>query len=165
MKFIKLLPVAILVFALSSCVSYRPAIITQNSPLVGYKYVYISPTNELKSNSSSIAGNIYGVYGSTKTKSINPSNAIAGVFLKNGYKQVTEIDPELAHETIIVNFAESGRRKFTWGYTLEVTIQLLSAKTQDIICTSTAEGCGSTEADDIRIAINRCMEKIFPPAK
>ena len=43
------------------------------------------------------------------------------------------------------------------GYTLEVTIILIDAKTYDTIYSCTAEGQGSTEADDIREAITRCL--------
>jgi hypothetical protein len=31
-----------------------------------------------------------------------------------------------------------------------------------VVCTSTAEGMGETEADDIRIAIKRALTEVFP---
>lgn len=46
------------------------------------------------------------------------------------------------------------------GYTLEVSIQILDAKTQEPVFICTAEGQGDTEADDIRKAITRCLESL-----
>ena len=48
------------------------------------------------------------------------------------------------------------------GYTIKITLQFLTAKTHEVVCTSTAEGQGSTETDDIRIAINRALDEVFP---
>lgn len=62
---------------------------------------------------------------------------------------------------MIVNFGESGRRNVNLGYSIEVTIQFLNAKTLNPIVVCTAEGQGSTEADDIRIAINRALGPLF----
>ena len=47
------------------------------------------------------------------------------------------------------------------GYTIEITLQFLSAQSHEVVCTSTAEGMGETEADDIRIAINRALDELF----
>ena len=44
---------------------------------------------------------------------------------------------------------------------LEVTINLISAKTYQPLCSCIAEGQGSTEADDIRIAITRCLASLL----
>ncbi len=81
--------------------------------------------------------------------------------IKKGFTQIPNISPEIAAKTLIINYGESGRRNVGLGYTIEVTIQFLSAKTHEIVCISTAEGLGSTEADDIRIAINRALDKVF----
>lgn len=72
-----------------------------------------------------------------------------------------EIKSELAEETLIVNYGESGRRNRGLGYTIEVTIQFISAETNEIICFCTAEGQGATEADDIRQAIRRALDGLF----
>lgn len=75
--------------------------------------------------------------------------------------QVPEITPEIAEKTLIVNYGESGRRNLNLGYTIEVTIQFITAKEHKIICSTTAEGQGSTEADDIRQAITRAVDAAF----
>ena len=84
------------------------------------------------------------------------------VLMKNGYTIVPEVSNDFKERTIIVNYGETGRRNVFWGYTIEITLQILSAETLEVLCTTTAEGMGSTEADDIRIAITRAMEAVFP---
>ena len=71
------------------------------------------------------------------------------------------LQPELVVQTVIVNYGESGRRNRGLGYTIEVTIQFISAKTHAQICSCTAEGQGETEADDIRQAITRCLSGLL----
>ena len=164
MKTIKPLFLAIIcAIIMSGCASLKPAIVTRNNSLDGYQYVYITPTAELTSSTGSVYGNNYGTYGLTQTKSINPSDVIAGYLLKKGFTRVPKITPELKENTLIVNYGESGRRNVFWGYTIEITIQFLSAKNHSVLCVGTAEGMGDTETDDIRIAINRCLDKIFSP--
>ena len=143
---------------LAGCASLKPVSITKNESIGNYKYVYITPTVKLTSSTG-----IYSdVFGSTQSKSVNPSDIIAGVLLKNGYIRLPQISPELLDETLIVNYGESGRRNTGLGsYAIEVTIQFLSARTYKVICTCTGEGQGLTETDDIRIAINRCLEELF----
>jgi hypothetical protein len=62
---------------------------------------------------------------------------------------------------MIVNYGESGKRNKGLGYTIEVTIQFVSAKTNAKLCSCTAEGQGETEADDIREAITRCLTPLL----
>lgn len=139
----------------------QPAVVTRHTPLDGYRYVYITPTSGLSSSSGGVYGGTYGVYGSTQSKSVNPSDIIAGHMIRKGFVQVPKIKPELASQTLIVNYGESGRRNVFLGYTIEITLQFLSAHNHEVVCISTAEGMGSTEADDIRIAINRALEEVF----
>ena len=147
-----------------SCGSLKAPIVnnySENGRLSDYTYVYITPTKELTSSAGGTYGNQYGVYGSSTTKSVNPSEVVAGLLFKRGYVQVPEITPEIAEKTLIVNYGESGRRNLKLGYTIEVTIQFITAKEHKIICSTTAEGQGSTEADDIRQAITRAVDAAF----
>jgi ribose 5-phosphate isomerase RpiB len=76
--------------------------------------------------------------------------------------RLPEIKEELADRTMIINYGETGRRSTgLLSYTIEVTIQILSAKNNEVICILTGEGIGETEADDVRIAINRCLEEMY----
>ena len=78
-----------------------------------------------------------------------------------GFVILPEIRPERLKETIIVNYGETGRRSLNLGYTIEITLQFISAHDHKVLCTCTAEGQGSTEADDIREAITRALNGLF----
>lgn len=155
-----LLAIAVCMLAYS-CAPLRAPIVIKDGSLEEYRYVFISPTTNLTSGSGNVYGGTYGVYGATFSKSINPGDVISGALLKRGYTIVPEIRPDLIEQTLVVNYGESGRRDRGFGYTIEVTIQFISAKTHGRVCLCTAEGQGETEADDIRIAINRCLESLF----
>lgn len=148
---------------LSGCSSLLAPTVTRNKTITGYKYFYITPTVE----KSSVVGAVVplatgGSIGYSTSHNVNPTDLICGHFLKRGYTRLPELKPNLASETIVVNYGETGRRETSWfSYALEVTIQLISAESSEVICVGTAEGQGETEADDIRIAINRCMDTIF----
>ena len=162
MKALKFIALLMLMLLTNGCASLKPVTYNGNTSLIGYKYAYITPTSGLSSSSGGVYGNAYGVYGSTISKSINPADVISGILMKNGFTLIPELDDELKERTIIINYGETGRRNVFWGYTIEITLQILSADTLEVLCTTTAEGMGSTEADDIRIAITRAMEAIFP---
>lgn len=132
-----------------------------------YRYFYITPTGDYTSESASLAVPIgLGMYvGTGNTKTTTPSHIIAGILIKNGYVQVHEVNPENAQETMIVNFGETGRHNQSIGYSIEVTIQFVSASTQRMICTCTADGIGETEADDIRNAIERALDPLFSKSR
>ena len=150
------------ILILGSCAPLRLPVIVKNAPIETFKYAYISPTKELTSSSGGTYGGQYGIYGSSTTKSVNPSDVISGVLIKEGFIILPELKSELSNETLIVNYGESGRRNRGLGYTIEVTIQFISAKTKQMICSCTAEGQGETEADDIRQAIRRALDGLFP---
>jgi len=148
-------------FMLGSCGPLRVPVIVRNAPVETFKYAYVSPTRELTSGSGGAysAGN--GAYSYSTTKSVNPQDVIAGELIKKGFIIIPELKPEIADETLIVTYGESGRRNRGFGYTIEVTIQFISAETTQVICSCTAEGQGETEADDIRQAIRRALEGLF----
>lgn len=141
------------------CASLRPATSIKNGNLDSYKYFYITPTNSLTSSSgATISGQYY-----SSSKTVNPSDVITGILSKDGLIRLPELKPELTDETLIINYGESGRRNTgLGGYTIEVTIQFVSSKTSSLVCSCTAEGQGSTEADDIRQAITRCLNELTP---
>jgi hypothetical protein len=151
----------LLIFSLItfSCTSLRPATSIKNVSLDTYKYFYITPTNSLTSSSgATISGQYY-----SSSKTVNPSDVITGILTKDGLIRLPELKPELTDETLIINYGESGKRNTgLGGYTIEVTIQFVSAKTSSLVCSCTAEGQGSTEADDIRQAITRCLDELIP---
>ena len=107
-----------------------------------------------------VYGNKYGVYGGP-TKSINPASLISGILFNNGFIQVNEVNPNNAKETMIVNFGETGRRNVNLGYSIEVTIQFISAYTQRPICTCTAEGKEKRKLTMLGEAIQRALKPLF----
>ena len=107
------------------------------------------------------AGEVFNGYGATTTKSINPSDIIAGELIKRNFIIVPKLEPQLADKTLIVSYGETDRRYRGLGYTIEVTLQFVSAKSHEMVCSCTAEGQGETEADDIRMAIQRAISGLF----
>ena len=165
MKTFKIITVIIVSILLNSCAPLKAPIVIKNDNIKGYKYIFISPTGNLTSSSGGVYGGYYGTYGSTVSKSVNPSDVITGILSKEGFIRLPELKPELNDETLIVNYGESGRRNRGLGYTIEVTIQFISAKSSALICSCTAEGQGETEADDIRQAITRCLSSLLSKEK
>lgn len=157
----RLLSFILVIILINGCAPLKVPIITNNDSIEKYKYIFITPTNNLTSGSGGVYGGQYGVYGSSTNKSVNPSDVISGILIKEGFIRLPELNPELSEETMIVNYGESGRRNRGLGYTIEVTIQFLSAETKQPICSCTAEGQGETEADDIRQAITRCLSGLL----
>lgn len=162
MKTIKFLLIIIINgLILNSCAPLKEPVVTRNDSIEKYKYIFILPSNDLTSSIGGVYGGDYGVYGVTTSKSVNPSDVITGILIKRGFIRLPELKSELVEETLIVNYGESGKRYRGLGYTIEVTIQFISAKTHEIVCTCTAEGQGETEADDIRMAITRALLELF----
>ena len=160
MRTIKFLAVILTTILVNSCAVLKPPVITKNYSIEGFKYAFIPSTNSLTSGTGTTSNGQY--YSSTKT--VNPSDVISGILMKENFILLPEIQQELADRTLIVNYGESGRRYIAGGlvgYTTEVTINFISAKTYETICSCTAEGYGSTEADDIRKAITRCLTGLF----
>lgn len=154
MNTIRFLTIIITSIWVSSCASLKPPTVIKNGKIENYKYIFISPTSSLTSSS----GASYGGQYYSSSKSVNPSDVITGTLSKEGFIRLPELKPELTDQTLIVNYGESGRRSTgLGGYTIEVTIQFVSAKSHTPICSCTAEGQGETEADDIRKAITRCL--------
>lgn len=144
-----------------SCGSLKAPVVIKNAPIENYRYAFVTPTKELTSSSGGAYGSVYGIYSSTTSNSVNPSDVISGELIKNGFIILPELKSDLSSETLIVNYGESGRRNKGLGYTIEVTIQFISADAHEVVCICTAEGQGTTEADDIRQAIRRALSSLF----
>jgi len=161
MKAVRFLGIIIASIGLISCAPLKAPTIIKEDSIEGYKYIFITPTSNLTSGTGSVYGGQYGAYGASTSKSVNPSDVISGILLKEGYIRIPELKQELLDETLIVNYGESGKRNRGLGYTIEVTIQFISANSHTPICSCTAEGQGETEADDIRQAITRCLSGLL----
>lgn len=144
--------------------SLLPVQTNKLSDMSKYKYAFVEQTQTLSgglgvgvgSGGSNFGGNFYANSVSMQ-KSLNPSDAIAGILMKKGFVLVNSVSNDL--ETFIVRYGESGRRDTWYGYTLEVSIQMIDAKTKNTLFTCSAEGVGDTEVDGIRLAITRCLSE------
>ena len=159
MKTLKIFLITLFAASMHGCVTLKEPIITKNEKVDNYEYVVIPATSTLNSSTGVVAGGQYGVYGGSTSKEINPGSLIEGILLKRGIISVDEIRPDIIDKTLIAKYGESGRRAVFWGYTLEVTIVLIDANTNETVYSCTAEGIGSTETDDIRKAIHRCLSE------
>ena len=161
MKYINCAILLFLSILVSGCAAIlKPPEITKRGDINEYRFVVLPNAANLSSASGGVYGNQYGVYGGTSSKEINPSNVIEGILLKKGLLSTGAVTPENKDKTLIAKYGESGRRDVAGGlggYTLEVTIVMISAKTTDIVYSCVAEGQGATEVDDIREAIHRCL--------
>jgi hypothetical protein len=162
-----LLSVILLTTLLSSCGSVRPTTINRNSEddLKNYTYFFVNPAGVKSGGTGYVTGNNYGVFGATTTKSTDPIDIISGYLMKQGYVRVADIDDDISDKTLVISYGETGRRSLNLGYAIEITLQFTSAKTHTLVCTVTGEGQGETEADDVRIAITRCLDTAFGTTK
>ena len=142
---------------LTGCVTLQPATVMKNDDMNNYQYLIINGTTSLTSGTGQTINGIYY----SESKSVNPRDVISGYMAKKGFIILSETDAALLNKTLIVNYGESGRRDVFWGYTTEVTIQFISPETKQLVFSSTAEGIGSTEADDIKEAITRALDALF----
>lgn len=165
MKKAIILSIIALAAILSGCATLLPTTITRNSEddLKNYSYFYVNPAGAKTGSAGYVTGGNYGVYGSSSTRTTEPCDIISGYLIKLGYVRVATIDENISDKTLVISYGETGRRPAGLGYTIEVTLQFTSAKTHAPVCTVTGEGQGETEADDIRIAILRCLDTAFSP--
>ena len=98
-----------------SCVALnpplKPVFISNRQDISRFKYFVITPTSTLTSG----AGAIYGLNGAISSKTINPSDLIGGILTKKNFIRLSQENPDLSAQTMIVNFGESGRRNTGLG--------------------------------------------------
>jgi hypothetical protein len=152
-KIVKNTLVIVTLLTILSCgtTKYLPVSVSQRQSFDKYKYVYVDVINSRGS---------YSYHG---------CEVLAGLLMKKGfvvlnYSQYLNMSYSTAQNTMKVSYGAGGKRSvgFTGGFTREVTLQFVSATTSDIICICTAEGMGSSELDDVEVAVTRCIQKLFP---
>ena len=160
MKFNNCTSLLLLIILATGCAILKEPKITKRGEINEYSFVVSPNTASLSSSSGGVYGNRHGVYGSSRSKEVNPSNIIEGILLKRGLISTGTVTSENKDKALIVKYGESDRRDVAGGlggYTLEVTIAIVTAKTNEVVYSCVAEGQGSTEVDDIREAIHRCL--------
>ena len=141
----------------SGCSLKKPIYKNYETQTSNFQFVAIPSTSSVNSSTSTYYSNENVGYGGSVSKQLNPSSIIEGILLKKGYTSISKITDTIKGKTLIVKYGQSGRREVFFGYTLEVTMKLISAKTMEPVFMCTAEGMGDTEVDDIREAITRCL--------
>ena len=143
---------------LTGCVTLRPATVHVNKDLRAYTHVYVSETQAIYSTSVSHRGDGPTSY----SVSVNPRDVLVGIFAKNGFIVLPRLDERLKSKTLMVSYGKSGRRHVLLAaYVKEITIQLVSAETGELVATATAEGRAGTEAEEIEQAITRALDALF----
>ena len=142
--------VVIMLTLISCAVKYQPVSVSQRQSFNNYQYVFVDP------------------YSSHGTYSSLGCDMLEGLLMKKGfvvlsYNQYLNLSPSMARSTMIVRYGAGRNRSVGFGgYTTNVTLQFLSAVTNDLICICTAEGMGETEWNDVQVALNRCIQRLFP---
>ena len=149
------------VLLFSGCISLNPTTITRHSSLDGYKYFFVTPTAERNSVTGGTYGNQFGVFGSTSSNSVSPSELISGYLMNRGYVRVPEVKEQTAKQTMIINYGDGNSREGIDEFAIEVTIQVLNAETNELVCICRADAKADTEAKAIRYATEKCLNEIF----
>ena len=155
-----------IIIVFQSCKILKPALLPPtvkvNALITDYKYVLISNSSDKNSNTNILYKSGNNISNTSISQNANPKDIISGFLLKKGFVILPEIKETLLDKTLIVNYGESGKRMTgLGGYTLEATISFVSAKSFNVIASCSAEGQGSSESDDIRLAITRCLNAII----
>ncbi|MFH0784079.1 MAG: hypothetical protein V2B20_19290 [Pseudomonadota bacterium] len=148
--------------ALSCAVLKDPSYQNFNQEKADYRFVIISKRDGGIRDTGYYNKSGSGFYPSYNNL-IDPNTVIRGLLLKKGYSEVSEATDDIIAQTLLVRHWPSGERIVFGGNTLEVTIEIIAAKTSHPVFKCTAEGIGQNEADDIREATTRCLDG-FPVA-
>ena len=73
--------------------------------------------------------------------------------MNHGYVRVPELKEQTAKRTMIIRKLDE--------FAIEVTIQILDAETNELICMCRADAKADTEAKAIRCATEKCLNEIF----
>lgn len=148
---------AVISVAIFGCATTQPAKINQVTDVGQYRFVVIEDT-------PSITG-FAAKDGDAVGKEVNPATLLEGLLLKKGLVRVSKAEARDEDQLLILRWGISGSRNQPahmallgiGGYAQEVTITLLDGGNLRPVFTCTAEGYGTTEADDIREAITSCL--------
>ena len=152
------------VLILTACSALRPTTCSVQPTFYKYRYVYIMPTGSVTGSTrvytSSVDNRVHG--GVTRTT--NPSDMMSGILMQKGFTLLPQLDQTKVAETLVLSYGETGHRDvgFLWLSTsTNIIIQFRDAQTNDLIASAEAEDYGSTEADNVRYAIQKALDAIF----
>lgn len=145
---------------MTGCLILRGTKVIKNESVYNYKYVYIIPATSVSSVYGATVGSGPTTVGATTSSSVSPTDLISGYFVKKGFVRLADLKPEFNSQTLAVSYSESNLRRIGGTEATEVTIQMVNAATNQMVCTVTAEGKSNTnQAEEVRMAIDRAMKE------
>ena len=151
-------------FAMTACGALKPTTCSVQPTFYKYRYVYIMPTGSVTGSTG-----VYTSYADNRvhggvTRTTNPSDMMSGFLMQKGFTILPQLDQNKLAETLVLSYGETGHRDvgFLWLSTsTNIIIQFRDAQTNELIASAEAEDFGSTEADNVRYAIQKALEAIF----
>ena len=144
--------IAALLMAVTMLAKPAPSLVI-NGDVKQYKYVYIIPASSTTASSgvsTTIRGWLNEYTIGNGTSSANPSESLAGFWMKEGYTMIPSIIPELADKTLIVSYGFLGASA---DYST-IIIQMTDASTHEVVLSCEASGEGDNDADRVSDALS-----------
>ena len=160
----KILFFFIAALALTGCGALKPTTCSVQPNFFKYRYVYIMPTGSVTGSTGVYTSYIDDRVHCGVTRTTNPSDMMSGYLMQKGFTVVPQLDQNKLAETLVLSYGETGHRDvgFLWLSTsTNIIIQFRDAQTNDLMASAEAEDFGSTEADNVRYAIQKALDAIF----
>ncbi len=148
----------------TACGALRPTTCTVHPTFYKYRYVYIMPTGSVTGSTGVYTSYVDNRVHGGVTRTTNPSDMMSGILMQKGFTLLPQLDQNKLSETLVLSYGETGHRDvgLLWLSTSTgIIIQFRDAQTNDLIASAEAEDFGSTEADNVRYAIQKALEAIF----
>ena len=150
--------------ALTACGALKPTTCSVHPNFYKYRYVYIMPTGSVTGSTSVYTSYVDNRVHGGVTRTANPSDIMSGTLMQKGFTILPQLDQNKLAETLVLSYGETGHRDvgFLWlSNATSIILQFRDAQTNDLIASVEAEDSGSTEADNIRYAIQKALDAIF----
>jgi hypothetical protein len=150
--------------AMTACGALKPTTCSVQPTFYKYRYVYIMPTGSVIGSTAVSTSYVDNRVHGGVTRTTNPSDMMSGVLMQKGFTILPQLDQNKLAETLVLSYGETGHRDvgFLWLSTSTgIIIQFRDAQTNELIASAEAEDYGSTEADNVRYAIQRALDAIF----
>ena len=150
--------------AMTACGALKPTTCSVQPTFYKYRYVYIMPTGSVIGSTAVSTSYVDNRVHGGVTRTTNPSDMMSGVLMQKGFNILPQLDQNKLAETLVLSYGETGHRDvgFLWLSTSTgIIIQFRDAQTNELIASAEAEDYGSTEADNVRYAIQRALDAIF----
>ena len=154
----------LIVLVAAACGSVKPTTCSVQPTFYKYRYVYIMPTGSVIGSTAVSTSYVDNRVHGGVTRTTNPSDMMSGVLMQKGFTILPQLDQNKLAETLVLSYGETGHRDvgFLWLSTSTgIIIQFRDAQTNELIASAEAEDFGSTEADNVRYAIQKALDAIF----